>query len=93
MQGPGAFESSTPRGDLDEIPFKLLNYKKIHISVSISFGAKIKAYGKLVWFIVCIWLMGCLSIPKFEQNKAIWRLQLSLEQGSVTGGQIFRQLT
>jgi hypothetical protein len=37
MQGPEAFESSTPRGDLDEIPFKLLNYKKIHISLSISF--------------------------------------------------------
>jgi hypothetical protein len=53
-------ESCTSFSHLDRKTFKVLQNKKILVVWSIPFRAKINAHGKLVWFVVCIWLMGYL---------------------------------
>ncbi len=47
---------------MDRMPLNVLKKNKIHVNWKGSRGARIKAFCKLVWFVVCIWLMG-VGIP------------------------------
>jgi hypothetical protein len=50
--------------------FKLLKHRKMHIHGKIPVRTRIKPFGNLVWFIVCIRLMGAvLSFPNLFQPR------------------------